>query len=83
MDPPCRIDDDAMIEHTYGRQARAPFNVTGGPALAVPVGFTKSGLPLGMQLVGKPFTEALLYRAALAYEQATGWGTRHPRLQNP
>ena len=83
MDPPCRIDDDSMIEHTYGRQARAPFNVTGGPALAVPVGFTKSGLPLGMQLVGKPFTETLLYRAAQAYEQATGWGTHHPRLENP
>lgn len=80
MDPPCRIDDDERIEFTYGRQARAPFNVTGGPALAVPVGFTKAGLPLGMQLVGKPFSEALLYRTAYAYEQSTRWGTRHPQL---
>jgi aspartyl-tRNA(Asn)/glutamyl-tRNA(Gln) amidotransferase subunit A len=80
MDLPCRIDDDEQIEFTYGRQARAPFNVTGGPALAVPVGFSKSGLPLGMQLVGKPFTEPLLYRTAYAYEQATGWGKSHPVL---
>lgn len=80
MDPPCRIDDDENIEFTYGRQARAPFNVTGGPALAVPVGFSKAGLPLGMQLAGKPFSEALLYRTAYAYEQSTDWGKRHPRL---
>jgi aspartyl-tRNA(Asn)/glutamyl-tRNA(Gln) amidotransferase subunit A len=80
MDPPCRIDDDEKIEFTYGRQARAPFNVTGGPALAVPVGFSKAGLPLGMQLVAKPFSEALLYRTAHAYEQSSDWGKRHPRL---
>ncbi len=80
MDPPCRIDDDEKIEFTYGRQARAPFNVTGGPALSVPAGFSKAGLPLGIQLVGQPFSEALLYRAAYAYEQATGWGAQHPRL---
>ena len=80
MDPACRIDDPQAIEYTYGRQARAPFNVTGSPALAVPVGFSKAGLPLGMQLVGKPFSEALLYRVAHAYEQATDWTSRHPPL---
>jgi len=80
MDLPCRIDDDAQVEYTYGRQSRAPFNVTGGPALAVPVGFSKSGLPLGMQLVGKPFSEAVLYRTAYAYEQAVNWGHTHPKL---
>jgi aspartyl-tRNA(Asn)/glutamyl-tRNA(Gln) amidotransferase subunit A len=78
MDPPCRIDDAKAIEYTYGRQARAPFNVTGGPALSVPVGFSKAGLPLAMQIVGKPFSEALVYRVAQAYEQATGWAARHP-----
>ncbi|HXV10690.1 MAG TPA: amidase family protein, partial [Burkholderiales bacterium] len=82
MDPACRIDDDARIELTYGRQARAPFNVTGGPALAVPVGFSRAGLPLGMQLVGKPFSEALLYRTAYAYEQASDWSKQHPRLDD-
>jgi aspartyl-tRNA(Asn)/glutamyl-tRNA(Gln) amidotransferase subunit A len=80
MDPACRIDDDAALELTYGRQARAPFNVTGSPALSVPVGFTKAGLPLSMQIVGAPFSEALIYRVAHAYERATGWVERHPEL---
>jgi aspartyl-tRNA(Asn)/glutamyl-tRNA(Gln) amidotransferase subunit A len=80
MDPACRIDDAKAIEYTYGRQSRAPFNVTGSPALSVPVGFSKAGLPLGMQIVGAPFTEALIYRVANAYEQATGWVARHPAL---
>jgi len=81
LDPPCRIDDPKAIELTYGRQARAPFNVTGSPALSVPAGFNKDGLPLGIQLVGKPFSEALLYRVANAYEQATKWVERHPKLE--
>jgi aspartyl-tRNA(Asn)/glutamyl-tRNA(Gln) amidotransferase subunit A len=80
MDPPCRIDDAKALESTYGRQARAVFNVTGSPALSVPVGFTKSGLPLSMQIVGKPFSEALVYRVAHAYERATRWCERHPAL---
>ena len=80
MDPPCRIDDRQAVEHAYGRQARAVFNITGSPALAVPVGFTKSGLPLAMQIAGKPFSEALIYRVAHAYEQATEWVKRHPTL---
>jgi len=80
MDPACRIDDPQAVEYTYGRQARAPFNVTGSPAIAVPVGFSASGLPLSMQIVGKPWTEALLYRVAHAYEQATPWKDRHPVL---
>jgi aspartyl-tRNA(Asn)/glutamyl-tRNA(Gln) amidotransferase subunit A len=78
MDPACRIDDPKAVEYTYGRQARAPFNVTGSPALSVPVGFSKSGLPLAMQIVGKPFSEALIYRVAHAYERATRWVERHP-----
>jgi aspartyl-tRNA(Asn)/glutamyl-tRNA(Gln) amidotransferase subunit A len=80
MDPPCRIDDPQAVEHTYGRQARSVFNVTGGPALSVPVGFTRTGLPLSMQIAGKPFSEALLYRVANAYEKATDWVKRHPTL---
>jgi aspartyl-tRNA(Asn)/glutamyl-tRNA(Gln) amidotransferase subunit A len=81
MDPACRIDDPKAIESTYARQARAPFNVTGSPALSVPAGFSKAGLPLGIQIVGKPFSEALIYRVAHAYEQATQWVTRHPKLE--
>lgn len=79
-DPACRIDDPEAIEYTYGRQARTPFNVTGSPALAAPVGFSAKGLPLGMQIVGKPRSEALLYRVGAAYEAATEWTHRHPQL---
>ena len=78
LDPACRIDDDAALAATYARQARLPFNVTGQPALVVLAGFAKSGLPLSLQLVGHPFAEATLYRAAAAYEDATGWTKRHP-----
>jgi aspartyl-tRNA(Asn)/glutamyl-tRNA(Gln) amidotransferase subunit A len=78
MDPACRIDDLKGVEYTYGRQARAPFNVTGSPALSVPAGFNKAGLPLSMQIVGKPFAEATVYRVANAHEQATDWVKRHP-----
>ena len=80
MDPACRIDDPKAVEYTYGRQARAPFNITGSPALSVPTGFSESGLPLGMQIVGKPFSEALIYRVAHAYEQASDWVQQHPVL---
>jgi aspartyl-tRNA(Asn)/glutamyl-tRNA(Gln) amidotransferase subunit A len=80
MDPACRIDDPEALESTYGRQSRAPFNLTGSPALSVPAGFDANGMPLAVQLVGKRFSEALLYRVAHAYEQATPWAGRHPQL---
>jgi aspartyl-tRNA(Asn)/glutamyl-tRNA(Gln) amidotransferase subunit A len=78
MDPACRIDDDEALAANYWRQARMPFNVTGQPALVIPAGFAKSGLPLSLQLVGHPFAEAMLYRIAQFYEEATGWTKHHP-----
>ncbi|MCC6534408.1 MAG: amidase [Burkholderiales bacterium] len=81
MDPACRIDDPKAVEYTYARQSRAPFNVTGSPALSVPTGFSSAGLPLSMQLVGRPFSEALIYRVAHAYERATRWHERRPPLE--
>jgi len=47
----------------------------------MPAGFSKTGLPLALQIVGAPFTEALVYRVAHAYEQATTWTHRHPALE--
>jgi aspartyl-tRNA(Asn)/glutamyl-tRNA(Gln) amidotransferase subunit A len=57
-----------------------PFNLTGQPALSVPCGFTRAGLPIGLQLVGRPFDEATLFRAAAAYESATEWHSRTPPI---
>jgi aspartyl-tRNA(Asn)/glutamyl-tRNA(Gln) amidotransferase subunit A len=55
-----------------------PFNVTRLPVLALPCGFTQAGLPIGMQIAGKPFDEATLLRAGQAYEAATSWHLRRP-----
>ena len=57
-----------------------PFNLAGVPAISVPCGFTESGLPLGIQIVGKPFAEETLFRVAHAYEQATEWHRRRPPI---
>jgi aspartyl-tRNA(Asn)/glutamyl-tRNA(Gln) amidotransferase subunit A len=56
------------------------FNLSGLPAISVPCGFTSQGLPVGIQLVGRPLAEAILLRAAHAYEQAAGWWSRRPPL---
>ena len=52
----------------------------GFPAISVPCGFSDTGLPIGLQLAGKPFDELTVLRAAHAYEQATDWHTRRPPL---
>ncbi|MBI3635179.1 MAG: amidase, partial [Candidatus Rokubacteria bacterium] len=57
-----------------------PFNFSGHPACALPCGFTPEGLPLGMQIVGRPFDEATVLRAADAYQRVTDWHTRRPML---
>jgi aspartyl-tRNA(Asn)/glutamyl-tRNA(Gln) amidotransferase subunit A len=57
-----------------------PFNLLGFPAISVPCGFDGAGLPVGLQLVGRPWEEATVLRAAHAYEQATDWHRRHPVL---
>ena len=56
------------------------FDVTGGPAIMVPNGLSKSGLPLGMQIVGRPFEDATVLKAAYAYENATTWHKQRPAL---
>jgi aspartyl-tRNA(Asn)/glutamyl-tRNA(Gln) amidotransferase subunit A len=78
LELPCRLDSATDIARTYERQARMPFNVTGAPAIAVPTGFSRTGLPLGMQIAARPFEEPLLYRVAHAYCAATGWTDRRP-----
>lgn len=55
-----------------------PANVTGLPALTIPCGFSPDGFPIGVQLMGRPFDEATLFRAALAYERNHDWIDRSP-----
>lgn len=57
-----------------------PANLAGVPGLAFPVGFDAAGLPVGMQLMGKHFNEATLFRLAHAYQQATDWHVRRPTM---
>jgi aspartyl-tRNA(Asn)/glutamyl-tRNA(Gln) amidotransferase subunit A len=54
------------------------FNLLGTPACSVPCGFTANGLPIGLQLAGRPFEDHTVLRVAHAYEQAAGWWERRP-----
>ena len=56
-----------------------PINIAGIPAISIPAGFA-NGLPIGMQIMGKPFSEETLLRIAFAYEQATDWHNRKPKI---
>lgn len=60
----------SYIHHSFSA------NLGGQPALSAPCGFTRDGLPIGYQLMGRPFDEATLFRIAYAYEQAHDWHTR-------
>lgn len=56
-----------------------PINIAGVPAISIPAGFAK-GLPIGMQIISKPFAEEIILKIAYAYEQATEWQKRRPDL---
>jgi aspartyl-tRNA(Asn)/glutamyl-tRNA(Gln) amidotransferase subunit A len=57
-----------------------PFNFSGHPACAAPCGFTAGGLPIGVQVVGRPFDEATVLRVVDAYQRITDWHTRRPAI---
>ena len=80
LDPACRIDDEDALARTYPRQARAPFNLTGHPALSMLCGFSKTGLPLSVQFVSRAYDEATLLRVAATYERATDWHNYRPPM---
>jgi aspartyl-tRNA(Asn)/glutamyl-tRNA(Gln) amidotransferase subunit A len=62
------------------RSYTSPAALAGIPAIAVPCGFSREGLPLSVQLMGRPFEDATVLRAAHAYEQTSGWHRRRPPL---
>src|SRR3712207_5268570 len=64
----------APVRTTY------PFNLYGLPTISVPCGFTRTGLPIGLQISGPPWGEVTVLRLAQAYERATPWHDRHPAL---
>ena len=71
-------DDDPFQMELEGRFT-VSINMAGVPAMSVPCGFTKSGLPVGFQIVGPHLSEGLIYRAAHAYEVNTPWHTKYPK----
>jgi len=64
----------------FPKSNMGPFNITGLPTLALPCGFSPTGLPLSLQLAGRPFEEEMVLRVGHAYEQATPWHTRRPAV---
>jgi aspartyl-tRNA(Asn)/glutamyl-tRNA(Gln) amidotransferase subunit A len=57
-----------------------PWNLTGQPAATVPCGFTRDGVPVGLQIVGRRFDDATVLKAAAAFEQARPWADRKPSV---
>ena len=81
-DDPYLTYADGTREHVLSGYTRMtmPTNATGQPSISVPAGFTSAGLPIGMQIVGRPFAEARICRIGHAYEQAARWIDRRPAL---
>ena len=77
--PPVLIPEGASMDAVSIRNT-SPFDVYGLPAITVPCGFTRSGLPIGLQICGGPFAEMNVLALAHGYEQATAWHGKHPTV---
>ena len=75
-----RLADYRSVSFWQKPSLLTAWNVTGQPVLQLPNGFGRNGLPLGMQIVGRPFGETTILRIGHAYERATEWHTRRPAL---
>ena len=70
-----------VLDGYAGRRSfTSPFNLASVPALSVPCGFTRSNLPIGLQIAGRPFEEQTVFNAAYAYEQSNDWYKMHPDI---
>lgn len=84
--PPAKIDADGSVEsEMYAEQAAPlyPFNLTGHPAASVPAGFTQSGLPVGLQIIGPWFAENRILKVAAELESIHCWNERWPKMVRP
>jgi aspartyl-tRNA(Asn)/glutamyl-tRNA(Gln) amidotransferase subunit A len=75
-----RLQDYRSVSFWRKPSPLTAWNVTGQPVLALPNGFGRNGLPLGMQILGRPFGETTILRVGHAYERATEWHRRRPAL---
>jgi aspartyl-tRNA(Asn)/glutamyl-tRNA(Gln) amidotransferase subunit A len=75
-----RLSDYRSLSFWQKPSLLTAWNVTGQPVLALPNGFAGHGLPLGMQILGRPFGEMTILKIGHAYERATEWYTRRPSL---
>jgi Asp-tRNA(Asn)/Glu-tRNA(Gln) amidotransferase A subunit family amidase len=80
IDGPSEINGQA-IDPLFGWFQTYPFNLTGHPAASVPCGFSKEGLPIGLQIVGQRFADSLVLRACSSFESIAPWGDQHPTFQ--
>jgi len=67
------VEDNLDTASAKGSRTTLPFNYTGHPALALPVGKSPAGLPVSMQIVGRFFDDPLVMRAGYAYQNSTDW----------
>ena len=80
LTPAPRLEDVDTSPLRRAAPITVPFDITGHPALSLCCGFGTGGLPLALQLVGRPFDESRVLRAGHAYERATSWRDRRPAI---
>ena len=78
------MDNTQEMVDSFGgrRQFTSPFNLANVPAMSVCCGFSDGGMPVGMQIVSKPFDEQTIFNVAYAYESATDWHKMRPNLDS-
>ncbi len=74
------FDIRELLGHMIDQNFMGPFNLVGTPALSINCGFSQRGLPIGLQLVGRPFAEPTIFQLAHAYERYAGWYTLRPTV---
>lgn len=77
-DPPFKIEEG--LKRNVSARNTLPFDEYGIPVISIPCGFTSAGLPVGLQIAGPHWSEPAILALAHAYEQATEWHSRRPRL---